>query len=247
MCEMYAVDSASPVDATEELVAFFARSVEQPHGWGLAERAIDSAEPSLIKGPERAIDSQELACRLASPVTGRQIAAHIRYATRGARSRENSQPVMGSAAGARWIVMHNGTLFSEGPAARYAEIQKGESDSERLALFLLDQLAAATTCAARCAALEQAIAAVCEGNKVNLILDDGEATYAHTNVLGATLHMREEPGTLTLCTQPIGAGEDSGAPWRELERGRLYAWKSGERIHTGEPHGLLYDDPYHPA
>ena len=58
---------------------------------------------------------------------------------------ENCHPFLGSdISGREWTLIHNGILFNEELLAGYDRIERGETDSERTMLFLLDVLDEAT-------------------------------------------------------------------------------------------------------
>ena len=73
MCEIFGLSSAAPVETNGWLRAFFAHGDEHPDGWGLAWRDGEE-EPFLRKGPERSLDSAELASILSEPISVEQYA-----------------------------------------------------------------------------------------------------------------------------------------------------------------------------
>ena len=63
--------------------------------------------------------------------------AHIRYATVGNVEYANCHPFSGQTAKGRVIMIaHNGTIFQSNTLNRYLKIQSGETDSERILLYL---------------------------------------------------------------------------------------------------------------
>ena len=90
MCELYAIDSKWPVRANAGLAEFFEDSPFHPHGWGLAWH--EGTRFQLHKEPLTAVDSNYLAYLLDEPIRAERLVAHIRNATRGVASFENSHP-----------------------------------------------------------------------------------------------------------------------------------------------------------
>ena len=231
MCEILAVNAARSVRANDHLHEFFPDSVWHPHGWGLAWR--DGGKVRLHKEPVRAIDSELLARLLEADICSSMLVAHIRNATRGAMAYENCHPfLVGDATGRTWIVAHNGTVLSDALIEPFRAVQEGTTDSERLALFLMSRIdeAVATKGGSlspdeRFTVLDKAIVDLAPGNKLNLVLDDGELTYVHTNTSRASLYHRLGAGQALLCSRPIGDG------WQPIPSCQLVAYRDGEVTH----------------
>ena len=87
--------------------------------------------------------------------------------------------------------------------------------------------------------LESAIAAFSVGNKLNLVIDDGEFTYLHTNYLKESLFITRYEGACICSTKPLS--EDV---WQPVPLTRLVALRDGEVIRQANPHGNVYiEDP----
>ncbi len=74
------------------------------------------------------------------PIKSRNVIAHIRKATQGKITLENSHPFIRELWGRQWIFAHNGDLHDFEPklAGRYTPV--GNTDSERAFCYLLDHL-----------------------------------------------------------------------------------------------------------
>lgn len=71
---------------------------------------------------------------------------HIRLATIGSVKALNCHPYSGvDCTGRTWTLMHNGTICSGNRLMPYYRVQKGNTDSERIFLYLLDEINQATT------------------------------------------------------------------------------------------------------
>lgn len=241
MCELFAANAARPQTLNTQLKTFFGDAEMHPHGWGLATRD-EGGRIALRKGPERATDSLELAHVLAAPVRTSHALAHIRYATRGRLSYDNCHPFVGTdATGTEWSFIHNGSVFHPELIEPYGAEAQGQSDSERVLLYLLDALdraaaAGETGFAARFDALAQALAPLSAGNKLNVILDDGTYTYIHTNTEDDTLFWRQTAeGAVLVCTRPLDA-----EAWQPVPKRRLLALADVRLVRASEPRGELY-------
>lgn len=244
MCELFAINAKRPVRANDLLERFYQDSVWHPHGWGLSWRSGESVH--LHKEGIRAIDSSYLRQVLAEPVEATRVVAHIRNATMGVLSYENSHPfVLADVSGRTWTIAHNGTVFDNHLTGSYASQAKGSTDSERLALYLVDQMGEAARSAdgplmfdQRFSKLSKLVTEVSPNNKINLLIDDGEYTYVHTNTVGPTLYERVVGDMTVVCTTP----QDESGEWREVPKNRLVAYKDGCKVREGIPHEYSIDD-----
>ena len=242
MCELFAVNSKEPVDVTRYLRVFYQHSALHPHGWGLCWREDDGIV--LHKEPTRALDSAYLGGLLKGPIAQTRLLAHIRLATLGRIAYENCHPfICSDSDGAEWMMIHNGTIFNDALIAGYEKRSKGSTDSERVTLFLMDVLNAAE---ARSGAglgfdalfdtLSSALTKLSNGNKLNIILDDGEYTYVHTNTMEKTLYVKQEGNVALFSTQPL----DGNPRWEPVPTAQLQAYRDGRLVRQGKPHANIF-------
>ncbi len=199
MCELFGISSARPVRLNALLREFYSHSDEHPDGWGLA--TFHDGIPSIEKEPVRATRSPYLAARLTEPVEAADAIAHIRKATVGATDRVNCHPFVGrDSRGRVWTLAHNGTIFRGDALGPFFAAQEGRTDSERVLLLLLDRVGARQDALGRALSADERFAefaALCRdlsaGNKLNLLVFDGEQLLAHANAAGL-LHLREADG-----------------------------------------------------
>lgn len=240
MCELFGLSAAEPFAANESLKEFFSHSNRHPHGWGLA--CVSKNDALVEKESVKALDSHYLRERLSQPVKSRIMLAHIRFATIGNVEYKNCHPFSGcDNSGRRWTLIHNGTIFDYPPLAPYVKRQSGDTDSERIFLYLLDRLSeeqkrvgGRLRFAQRFALLSDIITEMAAGNKLNLLFTDGKYLYAHCNCRG-TLHFLTEKNRTLLSTQPLGSGS-----WQEVPFCRLLAFHRGRTVQTGQFHGNEY-------
>lgn len=242
MCELFGVSSAQEVEVNGLLREFFSHCDRHPNGWGLA--TFQGQRVSVEKEPVKASRSVYLKERLRSRIQASVLLAHIRYATIGGMDYHNSHPFsMQDDRGRMWTLIHNGTIFSYPPLAPYQYIQEGRTDSERILLYLIDcinqrqnVLGRSMEAFERFDLLDTIIRDMAKGNKLNLLLYDGELMYAHTNYANS-LHVRKEGDTALFSTTPLGKVE-----WEPLPFTTLCAYHKGKRVYEGRPHGQEYID-----
>lgn len=247
MCELLGFSADHDVTLNEWLGEFYSHSVDHPHGWGISIFNNDGSA-FLRKGPERAVDSMELHSILGQEIRTKCLMAHIRYATVGKLTYENSHPFTAcDKTGRRWTFEHNGTLLHARGLDRYRDRQEGTTDSERLFLYMMDRvneenesLGRAMTDQERFRLMEGIIGRISKGNKLNLIFHDGEYLYVHVNHR-KNMHVFCGEGYTLFATRPLvraasRAEGAAGGSWKELPLCRLYVYRDGKRVFTGRNH-----------
>lgn len=249
MCELLGFDSATEQDITEYMKEFYTHSVRHPHGWGLAVMNEDGRN-IVEKEPRPAYRSARLKERLQSPVTGRHIFGHIRYATVGNLDLLNSHPFTGTdSSGRQWTMIHNGTIFHYDKIKKYEKVQLGTTDSERIFLFLIDTInehaarkGAPLDAAERFTLLDGIITEMSDRNKLNLMIFDGETMYVHSNCR-KTMYFLQNPDATLFATRPVS--EETS--WQLLQQNTLLGYQQGKRIFTGTNHQHEYKFERHYA
>ena len=240
MCELFCVSSDRKIKISPLLETFFSHSDIHKNGWGIA--LLDRDPPEIEKEPVKALDSSRVKEILKEDICTSCCIAHIRYATIGIESLQNTHPFTGrDETGRQWVQAHNGTLFEAPALSPFQYVQQGSTDSERLLLYLIDRINRREKEAGdtsdpevRIHIVEDVILTNVPGNKVNLILSDGEFLYIHTNER-RTLYRRGEKGCLFFATRPL---DDSR--WEEAEQNTLLVYKDGNLRYRGEPHEHTY-------
>lgn len=243
MCELFGFCSEKSYDLTNLLKEFYSHSSHHPHGWGLA--AFLGKSVSVEKEPICANDSNYLRMRLSAPITAHLLLAHIRKASVGALEYLNCHPFVKEDAGGRcWTLIHNGTIFQSEILEKYTQIQQGSTDSERILLYIVEnidrleaQLGRKATEKERFGNVESSIAEIAPGNKVNLIIYDGELLYAHMNMV-SSLHYLKLPDAIAISTTPL-----SDEPWCEMPPSTVIAFREGKEVFRGRDMHHVYVDP----
>ena len=128
MCELFGVTANRKIQINDLLKIFFNHSVEHRNGWGLA--FLDDYSVSIEKEPIRAKDSLYLRNRLTGKIKTGRFMAHIRKATVGDISFDNTHPfIKRDEAGRTWVLVHNGTIFDAPVLSKYHYSKDGSTDS----------------------------------------------------------------------------------------------------------------------
>ncbi len=118
----------------------------------------------------------------------------------------------------------------------FKSAQEGQTDSERILYYIIDEvnkkqdeLGWPLTPEERFRLLDELVTRLSVGNKLNLLVWDGEYMYVHTNYRG-TLHMlQKDADTLWFSTRPL-----DDAPWQAVPFLRLLVFREGRLVFQGE-------------
>jgi len=236
MCELFAMSSKQSKSVNSYLKEFFDHSLNHPHGWGLA--CIDGQQVNIEKEPIQAIKSQYLKYRLLSPVKGHIVLSHIRYATIGNLEYQNCHPyTFKDRFQTQWTLIHNGTIFDCPVLNQYVHKQEGSTDSERILLYIIDQMnqQKKKPHAKECfQLLNEIIVNISRGNKLNLILTNGDIVFVHTNYAN-TLYYLIEDDSILFSTQPLTHDN-----WLPVPMTTLFAYRGHQLLYTGDNHHHEY-------
>lgn len=228
MCELFGASFKVPVEVKTELQEFYSHSIHHPHGWGMLRRMNEQYE--VIREPVRAVDSHILGDVIEGTGPQTNILAHIRLATVGTTKAENCHPFTGrDASGRTWTMIHNGTIYSSRTLMKYLDKQEGDTDSERVFLYLLDLLdseylkTGSLTKEQRFAVVESLVDELSYRNKLNLMLFDGELLYVHKNMKN-TMFLKKSKNGVMLSTTALSQG------WQAVGMCRLYAFEAGDLL-----------------
>ena len=240
MCELLGVTAAQKIRVNELFNTFFSHSIEHRNGWGLV--LFDEEPLHIDRGSEKAVDSSYLKSRLEKRIETSGCIAHIRKATIGEVKLVNTHPFSNcDDSGRQWILAHNGTIFDSDVLAPYQYVQEGSTDSERILLYIVDEINKLyhdrwirPSGEERIRVVEDAIHSIVPGNKLNLMLYDGELFYIHKNDAG-TLYKKELEEGIVFATKPL-----DNEVWTEFPLNRLMVYKDGKQVYTGRAHDWTY-------
>lgn len=237
MCEIFCFNSSTPKQINECLECFYNHSEEHPHGWGLA--TMQSDEFVINKEPIKATCSQHLKDILSHPVVGKNVFAHIRLATVGEIISPNCHPfIEADDTNRSWMLIHNGTIFNYPELDKYKDRENGDTDSERILLYIIDQVnkfesskGAPSTIKERFNLLTEIVSDLSKNNKLNLMIYDGDLTYIHSNMKDSLYYLKNNEGFL-VATNPITGDEG----WKPVELNKLFGLIDGNIIFESEEH-----------
>lgn len=240
MCELFGISSKNKIHINDLLSEFYRDSDVQPDGWGLA--LLDEGNVAVEKEPRKASESSYLKARLRGKIYTSRMMAHIRKATMGDVEFDNTHPfVERDESGRQWVLVHNGTIFEAPGLNSYQYKQKGSTDSERILLYIIDQINKKFLCDMnsfdvneRLELIDEIILRLSPGNKLNLMIYDGEYFYVHKNEEGS-LYMKEKPDYIVFSTKPL----DKEA-WKEFPQNQLRVYKNGQLVYSGTKHEHTY-------
>ncbi len=242
MCELFGLYAHQSKNIKPYLKEFFRHSVRHPNGWGLA--TFENGYPTVRTEMVSAEKSKVLPDIVNALPDSKILLAHIRRATIGGVKPENCHPfVRSDVSGSTWTLMHNGTIFCGNELNCYKALQNGDTDSERILLYLIDRIneridksGRALTLAQRIKAVEQAIGELSYRNKLNLLIFDGSVLYVHVNMRD-TLHVKRQDDGAMFSTVPL---EPQG--WEPLPLNSLLVYDEGNLVYQGENHRNEYID-----
>ncbi|WP_455164129.1 class II glutamine amidotransferase [Slackia exigua] len=249
MCQLFAYSSLHPTTATAALAEFFGNSVDNPHGWGVAWHEGD--EVRMVKEPIPAYRSTLVRHTLDEAIESTHILAHIRKATHGTCAYDNCHPfVQTDSSETAWTMIHNGVIVNDALLAGYDSWEVGETDSECVLMFLVDVIDEAMrrrghelSFDEKFEVLGSAFDQLSNGNKLNLVLDDGQTLFIHTNTLDTTLYVSQNDDAAMFCTVPLTLGDWTPIPQRRLvayRQGRLVRASHVQHVHSFDSRTVRY-------
>jgi len=212
MCRVLGCVASEPVSLRHELLhaenPVIRQSEKHDTGWGMAVYKRAEGEPAAcMRFPEAA--HADLAFRTATDARGRIFNVHVRRATMGGLTPENTHPFcLGN-----YTFSHNGTLVNFARRlADGASPPMGQTDSEHLFNFLMrdfdpgDAISSLRNCVER--TIDRSAFSA-----LNFLFTDGERLYAYR--LGLfELHWLARPGQLLVASEQLTDGE----PWHSVQQ-----------------------------
>ena len=141
MCQLLGMNCATPTDVTFSFRGFSQRAgITSDHCDGFGIAFFEDKACRLFVDNQSAVESPIAELVRNYPIKSRNVIAHIRKATQGKITLENSHPFSRELWGRQWIFAHNGDLHGFNPSLSGRFTPVGNTDSERAFCFLLDQL-----------------------------------------------------------------------------------------------------------
>ena len=244
MCELFGVNTPGKIQLNHLLDVFFSHGDKHPHGWGMA--FFENGTVQMEKQAITATKSARLREYRNQRIMSDRMIAHIRLATKGNMEYENCHPfIRKDEIGRTWTLAHNGTIFEGEMMDSYFYVQDGQTDSERILYLLADRMndkyretGYPLDASERFRLVDDLICEIADGNKLNLLLFDGEYLYVHTNCRNS-LYLSKRYGGYVFSTVPLDK-----QVWKPLPLNTLLAFQNGKLMQTGTDHGYEYvEDP----
>ncbi len=249
MCELLGMNANTPTDVMFSFAGLAQRAVEHRDGFGIA--FFEDKGLRLFVDPASATDSPVAKMVRHYPIKSRHVIAHIRKATQGHVSLENTHPFVRELWGRYWVFAHNGNLEDFAPRLHGHFRPVGDTDSERAFCWLMQELAKAHASVPDIAeltlTLRELLPYPASFGSFNMLLTNGQALWAHASTklhwverrhpfTAATLRDEDlsvDFGTVTspcdrvavVATEPMTRNES----WQALAAGELAVFVGGVR------------------
>lgn len=185
MCQLLGMNCATPTDITFSFRGFSQRAgITSDHSDGFGIAFFEDKACRLFVDNQSAVESPIAELIRNYPIKSRNVIAHIRKATQGKITLENSHPFIRELWGRQWIFAHNGDLHDFDPALTGKFTPVGNTDSERSFCYLLDQLVAKFGFVEPrldeiFSVLEEISPKVAEHGTFNFCLSNGQALFSY--------------------------------------------------------------------
>ncbi|MCF8149888.1 MAG: class II glutamine amidotransferase [Burkholderiaceae bacterium] len=185
MCQLLGMNCNTPTDICFSFEGFRTRGgLTDIHrdGWGIAFfegagcRVFLDVEPSAQSAVAELVHNY--------PIRSRNVIAHIRKATQGRVTLENTHPFQRELWGRYWIFAHNGNLKEFSPPADGSFTPVGDTDSERAFCHILQELrqrfpGGMPSQDALFATLTKLAGQISRHGEFNFLLSSGDCLFAH--------------------------------------------------------------------
>ncbi len=192
MCQLLGMNSRLPASIHLSFTGFSQRGGCTGHhadGWGMA--FFESEGERRGRGVRLFVDKESaatspIAKMLRSyPIKSHNIIAHVRKATVGGVSLENSHPFVRELWGRYWVFAHNGDLKDYAPRLHGNFRPVGNTDSELAFCWLLQEMAKShhdvPSVAEMSHTLSELVPQIARHGTFNFLLSNGQALWAHAS------------------------------------------------------------------
>jgi predicted glutamine amidotransferase len=185
MCQLLGMNCNVPTDICFSFTGFQKRGGGtdiHADGWGIA--FFEDKGVRLFLDPQPSATSPIAELVRHYPIKSLNVIAHIRKATQGTVSLENTHPFMRELWGRYWIFAHNGNLPQFQPVLSGNFLPVGNTDSERIFCWLLENLRerhgdVAPPREALFKTLHTLTEPLAEMGIFNYLLSNGDCVFAH--------------------------------------------------------------------
>ncbi|MBV8500858.1 MAG: class II glutamine amidotransferase [Paucibacter sp.] len=183
MCQLLGMNANTPTDVTFSFSGLATRADEHKDGFGIAFFEGCGLRHFVDHHSARHSPLAELVKRY--PIKSDNVIAHIRKATQGQVSLENTHPFQRELWGRYWVFAHNGNLVDFNPRLHAAFKPVGQTDSERAFCWLMQELAKAHASVPSIEelsrTLRELVPQLARHGTFNMLLSNGQALWAHNS------------------------------------------------------------------
>jgi glutamine amidotransferase len=181
MCELLGMNANTPTDVMFSFTGLAKHACEHRDGFGIA--FFEDKGLRLFVDPVSAGESPVAELVRRYPIKSTNVIAHIRKATQGIVSLENTHPFVRELWGRYWVFAHNGDLKDFAPRLHGAFRPVGQTDSERVFCWLLQELAKAhadvPSLNELTLTLKELLPQPAHHGTFNMLLTNGQALWSH--------------------------------------------------------------------
>lgn len=254
MCQLLGMNCNVPTDICFSFTGFQKRGGEtdvHADGWGIA--FFEGKGVRLFLDPQPSAQSTIAELVRNYPIHSLNVIAHIRKATQGVVSLENTHPFQRELWGQYWVYAHNGNLPQFQPELDGSFVPVGNTDSERIFCWLLQSLRQRfgdrpPSREALFDALHELIYPLSGMGIFNFLLSNGDCLFAHCSTELSYIvrrapfkqaHLNDEDVTVdfsevttpndrvaVIATRPLTDNEE----WITMPPGSLWLFHDGEAV-----------------
>ena len=178
MCELLGLNFNLPVRPSFSFRGFSYRGEQNPHGWGIAR--YDKKACQIFKEPIKAQESKLAAfIRDYEPFLSRIFISHVRKASKGKHTLQNTHPFQRVFRSLDVVFAHNGTLEPVMDNAKLSFLPVGETDSEHLFCALLTTLSESNIQFVDFQKIESVLREFNSFGTMNLLFSEGEHLFSY--------------------------------------------------------------------
>lgn len=183
MCQLLGMNTNTPTDVMFSFAGLATRADEHKDGFGIAFFEDRGLRHFIDHHGARTSPVAELVKRY--PIKSDNVIAHIRKATQGRVTLENTHPFVRELWGRYWVFAHNGDLKDYAPRLHGNFHPVGNTDSERAFCWLMQELAKShadvPSVAELTLTLRELVPKISKHGTFNFLLSNGEALWAHAS------------------------------------------------------------------
>ena len=247
MCQLLGMNANTPTDVMFSFTGLATRAEEHKDGFGIAFFEGHGLRHFVDHHSARNSPLAELVKHY--PIKSDNVIAHIRKATQGQVSLENTHPFQRELWGRYWVFAHNGNLVDFAPRLHAAFKPVGQTDSERAFCWLMQEMAKAHHQVPSIDELTHTLAELMpqlnRHGTFNMLLSNGRALWAHGSThlhyllrrhpfgharlkdedlsVDFATHTTSQDQVAVIATEPLTCDE----PWVAFQPGELKVFVDG--------------------